>query len=177
MEKDDSHKLDYARLIENFRACDTKCIGVLNKTQYKRLAREMKFEKTDDFITITFNALYDEIRGGVPFEMVKLIYEAVFVSSERQLLLFLILFRGIDDDHDGRINEEQFRRICHIQNPDLNEQKMKDLFESCKPDENGTVQYSKVSKKVFKVKMVMKSDPNTSKLYRYSPYGQCCLLI
>lgn len=53
----DDDLLDYAKLIETFRAIDKNNRGYLSKKQYKRFLHEMKIYHSEEFANISFRAL------------------------------------------------------------------------------------------------------------------------
>ena len=128
--------VDYARLIESFRKHDKGGNGVLTLMQYKKLLKDMKILKSDDFATITYNALSDESKDGITFDGARIICEASAPNqSKKSKLNSLIFFRGVDTDKDGRVNEDQFRIIAQMVDKDLKDNDLANLFNSCAPDD------------------------------------------
>ncbi|OHT04589.1 hypothetical protein TRFO_27920 [Tritrichomonas foetus] len=173
-------KIDYALLIETFRQYDTEECGILSYSQYEELTKSMNIcENNSDYVKIAYKALctiYKNVEIGINFENVRLIYESASTKIKTKLNS-LILFRGVDDDRDGRIDSHQFKRIALLVNSSLTDCQINQLFQKCSPDEKETVSYSHVARKVFHVSMTLDEDPYSMKLMKYSHLSNTCLLI
>ncbi|OHT15905.1 hypothetical protein TRFO_42211 [Tritrichomonas foetus] len=180
MFRKDTPIIDYAKLIEGFRACDVDNRGVLTKSQYRKLIKHLKIgnypKANDAFISITYSALCDENKKGITFESARIIYEAS-VQGSKTKLNSLILFRGIDDDRDGRINESQFQKIAKLVDSELSNSDIENLFQKCCPNEEKTISYTCVAKNLFNVTCWGEEDPFTQKLASQGNLSTCCLLL
>ncbi|OHS99330.1 hypothetical protein TRFO_34235 [Tritrichomonas foetus] len=170
--------VDYAKLIESFRAHDKSNAGILNRAQYKKLLKDMKLYRAEDFATITYNGVKDPSKPGITFDMARIICEASAPNqSKKSKLNSLIYFRGVDDDQDGKINSDQFTKIAALVDKQLSKSEIANIFNSCMPDEDQKVSYSNVARKLFGLLVWGEEDPYSMKLSNYSPVSQACLLI
>ncbi|OHT03452.1 hypothetical protein TRFO_06700 [Tritrichomonas foetus] len=178
----DEECFDYPKLIEVFRNCDSQDKGYLTKSQYKRLVRELNLNTSKDFVDITYNAMRKMDNNtnntyGIFFEDVKAIFEASTHRSAKTKLNSLILFRGVDDDNDGKINKSQFQKIAILVDKKLNEDEVDQIFIQCQPDSNGNVKYSNVARKLFSLTINDDVDPYTQNMRSTQANSYCCLMI
>lgn len=167
---------DYISLLNSFNKLDENEDGVLSKEEFLVLADEMKLCHSAEYMQIAAHGLYQKENDGIPFANIRAFYEAEIIGPKCKLM-GIILFRGIDDDSDSNLTEDQFKQYVKLINPKVSDEDLK-LYQSlCDPGDTKIFPYHLVSKFVLGKRVPEKSSPFQERLIILSPHSACCNLI
>ena len=172
----DTPKLDYPALIDKLNALDSDQDYALTKNQFLTLLVEMNISNDENYGEIIFNGI-TENGTTAHFTNIKTFYDSSIQQPlKNNKTMATILFRGVDTDKDGYINNEQFQTIADYFNEKKIQEEREDMFKSIQ-NENGLASFRDVSYTLFGTFFSKDFNPHTAKITSHSPHSSCCLML
>lgn len=166
---------DYSTLIEKFREQDSDCDGRVTFSQYESLLKDMGMSTSKEYCQVSYSGLVEPGERGVTFSQIRTLYEVQLLNKTK--IHMIILFKGVDDDLDCLVNEEEFRKLAKVKLNNYDDKSISNLFNQCCPNSQGLASYHEVANHIFGIKVKPTENPYKEKIQILSPHSACCNLI
>jgi len=167
---------NYSRMVERFRFYDENSDGYLNEGQFNHLMKDLQVDFSPLFVNVCLKGISDDKYLHVHYHSFKTLYDAILEGPQSKAYQ-LVLFRGLDSNHDGVLTDSELNQLIYIVNTDIMSEEAIEIMNKVTNNNTQPASYSSVMKHVFSVNVPKDENPFSVRIVVRSHHSSCCFLF